>query len=491
MPYGFRVEAGYDTLVMPVRNGFAELSLNLRNLVLSCCTASLLAVAVACGGGSQPGNPNPPPPSPGNAATQVKLGDAPADRVVSFEVTVGPITMTPVGGNAVMAFSGTRRLELTHLSGTNEPLALLNLPQGSYSSMSITASSPEVGFLNSVGTLVKLQPAFNQAITVNFNPALTIGANSSVVNIDLNVANSLTFDAQGNVTGLNLGASSFTVSTAAVAAQNQQEAEDGELEDTTGMVTAVSGTSFTLTVGSNGPSLVFATDAASVFSDGATLGTMLNTIVKVEGFTKSDGSLYAKEVEGIENANGSELEGLVLQVTGNPATQLTLSADEGVGSGMDETKIGASFTVDVTNANYKVSKGNIDTSGIGGLPSPPNFPFGATTIHAGQRVEVESINPLTANTLAEKVKLQQQALKGVVSGLPGATSAGPTTFTLTVASDSAFAMLSGKTTVTVFWQPGTNLHKLTSVSNGDTVRVRGLVFFTGTAFSMIARRIEQ
>jgi hypothetical protein len=170
---------------------------------------------------------------------------------------------------------------------------------------------------------------------------------------------------------------------------------------------------------------------------------------------------------------------------------LTLSADEGVGSGMDETKIGASFTVDVTNANYKVSKGNIDTSGIGGLPSPPNFPFGATAIHPGQRVEVESINPLTANTLAEKVKLQQQALKGVVSGLPGATSAGPTTFTLTVASDSAFAMLSGKTTVTVFWQPGTNLHKLTSVSNGDTVRVRGLVFFTGTAFSMIARRIEQ
>ena len=43
----------------------------------------------------------------------------------------------------------------------------------------------------------------------------------------------------------------------------------------------------------------------------------------------------------------------------------------------------------------------------------------------------------------------------------------------------------------MFWQPGTDLHKLTSVNNGDTVRVRGLVFFSGSSFNMIARRIDQ
>jgi len=52
-------------------------------------------------------------------------------------------------------------------------------------------------------------------------------------------------------------------------------------------------------------------------------------------------------------------------------------------------------------------------------------------------------------------------------------------------------MVSGQTTATVFWQPGTNLHNLTSVNNGDSVRVRGLVFFTGSSFNMIARRIDQ
>ncbi len=418
-------------------------------------------------------------------ATQIKIGDAPADRVTSFEVTAGPITMTPSSGSAVTVLSGTHRLELTHLSGTNEPLALLNVPQGTYSSASITVSSPEVTFINNLGVIVKLEPPFNQAITVNFSPALTVGATSTVVNIDLNVANSLTFDSQGNVTGVSLSASSFGLSTAVVAAEDKQGHEDGELEDTTGTITAVNGTSFTLATGQSGASLSFSTDASTQFDDGAAL--TVNTIVTVEGVTKSDGTLYAKEVEGIEDSSGVEADGLITQISG---TQITFLADDGVGSGMDDTKIGGTVTADISDAKFKVSKGSVDTSGIGGLPSPPTFPFDATTIHAGQRVEVDDISALVGTTItAEKLKLQQQSLVGTVSGLQGATSAGPVTFTLTLPSDSAFAMLSGKTQVTVYWQPGTDLHNLTTVSNGDSIRVRGLVFFTGSTFNMIARRI--
>jgi hypothetical protein len=329
-------------------------------------------------------------------------------------------------------------------------------------------------------------------VTVSSSPAITIGAASSIVSIDLNVANALTFDAQGNVTGVNIGASAFNISTAAVAAEDRQGHEDGELEDMTGLVTNVSGSSFTMTLGQNGVSLTFATDASTQFNDGASLGTMLNSLVTVEGVTRSDGSLLATEVEGIENANGSELEGLITQVTGAPATQLSFVAHDGSGSGVDDTKIGSTLTADVSGAQFKVNKGNIDTSGIGGLPSSPNFPFDASTVHAGQRIEVESASPLSGSSVvAEKVKLQQQALVGTVSGLAGSVSSGPTTFTLTLPSDSAFAMLSGKTSLTVFWQPGTDLHNLASVSNGDSVRVRGLVFFTGSSFNMIARRIDQ
>lgn len=126
------------------------------------------------------------------------------------------------------------------------------------------------------------------------------------------------------------------------------------------------------------------------------------------------------------------------------------------------------------------------------FPHHRSSTFDAATVHAGQRVEVETASSFSGTSLvAEKVKLQQQALVGTVSGLAGPTSAGPVTFILTLPSDSAFAMLSGQTTVNVSWQPGTDLHNLASVNNGDRVRVRGLVFFTGSSFNMIARRIDR
>jgi len=460
----------------------------LGQLSLLIFALGLALFTIACGGSSSTTQNPGPGPTPKTAA-QVKIGDAPADRVVSFEVTVGPISLTPASGSSVAVLSGTRRLELTHLSGTNEPLALLDVPQGSYSGASITVSSPEVTFINNLGQLVKLQPAFNQAVSVAFNPAISVGAGSAVVNIDLNVANSLTFDAQGNVSAVSLSASSFALSTAAVAAEDKQGHDDGELEDTTGTITAVNGTSFTLQVGQGGASLTFTTDANTEFNDGATLTA--NTIVTVEGITRADGTLYAKEVEGIEDADGVEAEGLITQVTGNPATQLTFLADDGLGSGMDDTKVGGTVTANVSGARYRVNKSNIDTSGIGGLPSA-TFPFDADTVHAGQRIEVESVSTMNGTSIsAEKVKLQLQALVGTASALEGPTSAGPAIFTLAVPADSAFAMLSGKTQLTVYWQPGTDLHKLATVSNGDTIRVRGLVFFTGTSFNMIARRIDK
>jgi Domain of unknown function (DUF5666) len=458
-----------------------------------CCTAVLLAgMLLAAGCGTSGMSSNPPGGTGGPmSAAQIKIGDAPADRVISLEVSAGPIAMTPTSGSLVTVLSSAHRIELTHLSGTNEPLALLNVPQGTYTSMTITVANPEVTFIDSSRSLVKLEPPFNQVVTINFSPALNVGGSASVVNIDLNLANALTFDVLGNVTGVKMGGSSFTVSTSAIAAENDQEAHDGELEDTTGTVTSVSGTSFTMSLGQNGVSLTFATDANTEFGDKATLGSLLNMIVRVEGRTRADGSLYAKEVEGVENEGGAEMEGVVTQVVGNPASQLALVAQDGSGRGMDDTKVGNSQSVTVSAAHFGVHQGSIDASSMGGLPSSPNFQFDATTIHAGQRVDIESATVMAANITAEKVELEQQALTGTVSGLAGATSVGPVTFTLSLPTDSAFAMLSGTTSVTVFWQPGTNLHNLNSVNNGDAIRVRGLVFFGGSNVNMIASRIDQ
>jgi hypothetical protein len=450
-----------------------------------------LAVTVACGGANS-GNTTTPPPPAGNTRAQVKIGDAPANRVIAFEVTVGsPITVTNSNGNLQITLS-TNRLELSHMAAKMEPLTLVNVPQGTYTGATLTLQNPEVTFLDNSGTPHTIQGSASQTVNLTFSPAIAIGASPVVLGIDVNVANSLTTDQAGNITGFNFTSSSFTFSTKAVAAANQQD-DDGELEDTTGLVTSISGNSFTMNVGQSGAQLTFTTDSATQFSDGiADAASALNQIVKVEGTTKADGTLFASEVEGIENQNGAELEGVMTTVTGNPATTISVLAQDGIGGGMDASKVGASFTADVSGAQFKVDKGSVDTSGLGGIPGTPNFPFDATTLKAGQRVEIESTNAVPAaggNITADKVKLQQQAVDGTVANFT-AGSGGTATFDLTLAADSYLTLLSGKTSVHVFLEPGTD-NSFGTISNGSALRVRGLLFWTGTSFNLIARRVTQ
>ena len=458
--------------------------------MLAACALVLTSLISGCAGYSGSTSTTPSNPTAAQSTTQVKIGDAPATPVLSFEVTIGPIDLTSSSGTTVHVLTGTRRIELAHLSATSEVLSLLKIPQDTYASATFTVSHPEVTFVDHAGAVHKLEPSLSQSITLNFSPALNISATSSVLNIDLNVANSVALDAQGNVTGVTLSSSSFNFTSSAVAAEDHQQHDDGELEDTRGTITAVNGTSFTLTLDAGGAVLTFATDSNTRFNDNASLTA--GSIVTVEGITRADGTLYAKEIEGVESEHGSEAEGIITSVTGNPASSLAFVADNGMGSGVDDTTVGSTITADLSRADFRVSNSNIDTSGIGGLPSGSDFPFDATTIHAGQRIEIDNDGALTGTSLAARhVALQQQALVGTVSGLSGATSSGPASFTLTLDPNSAFALLSGQTQIHVTWQQGTNLHHLTSVNNSDTVRVRGLVFFGAGGVNMIAARIDQ
>ena len=88
-------------------------------------------------------------------------------------------------------------------------------------------------------------------------------------------------------------------------------------------------------------------------------------------------------------------------------------------------------------------------------------------------------SPITAT----KVKLREQALIGTVAASPAPTASG---FTITISPTSAFGQLSGATSVAVTFANGATL-KTTPVA-GATIRARGLVFFNGGVYSMIAVR---
>jgi hypothetical protein len=108
--------------------------------------------------------------------------------------------------------------------------------------------------------------------------------------------------------------------------------------------------------------------------------------------------------------------------------------------------------------------------------------FDASHIGKGQRVEADTGSSTATPMAADKLKLREQALVGTVSA---ASASG---FTLTLNASSAFAILTGQSTVAVSVASGTNL-KVTP-ANTNTVRVRGLIFFNAGTYSMIAARVD-
>ena len=449
-------------------------------LVTAAVFGAVMFLSWGCGGGGTSFTTTPAGAS--GTSLHVNLGDAPVDRIVDFEITVTSIVLTDSNGGTVSVLSSPTRIELTHLSGTVEPLSLMKVPPGTYTKATIMVSNPELEFVNDAGQVVEAAVTLTTGTaTVNFSPALTIGSTPAALNFDFDLAASVTIDTTNNTATVT---PTFTASTAPVAAENEQEDDNGEMEDLTGTVTDVSPPSFTISVQQSSQSLAFLTDSNTQFEGIAGVSALTNgMIVQVDAVTQADGSLLAKKVE-VEENNGMELEGLVTSVTGAPVTQFQIVLQDEQSSGSMPT-LGSTITVNVADStNFRFENDAVDLSNLAFTPT-----FDRNTLGKAQRVEVDATSPGSGTTVdADKVKLELQALSGTVSAT--SSSGGQTTFTLTVAPDSAFALLTGSTTLTAIQQPGTELKGISSVFDGEAVRVRGLLFFNGTNYNLVAKRVS-
>lgn len=437
-------------------------------------------LAAGCGGGGNTTAVNDPPPGTQSAVAQFKFGDAPADSIVAFELTVNSVVLHGSSGDVSVLASPTR-IELIHNAGNFEPLAVRDIPAGAYTGATITVANPEVKVIDSTGQPVELATTLaSNTANVAFSPAITVGSSPLVINFDFNVAASVVIS--GNSATVT---PTFSASSANVAAnENEQEVEDGEVE-VSGSVASAGGASFSINVDQASQSLTFTTDSSTQFESPLTgVGSLtVGMIVEVHAVTQGDGTLLARKVEAeVEGVNGLEVEGLVVSTSGAPVTQFVMVVQDETTPSSSAPAIGANVTVNLdANTRFRLRSDDVD---LNNLPFTPTFD--ASTLSVAQRVEVDTDTSAAATITADKVKLQEQALTGAVSGYtPNGSQA---SFTLTVASDSAFARLTGQTTLTVFQQSNTRLKGLTAVTNGAIVRVRGLLFSNG-GYKLVAERI--
>lgn len=520
----------------------------------------VVLILAGCGDGHSPlaFNPTPTPtPTPTpvpSAAVQLRIGDAPADQLLDFEVTiVNPIVATLSTGENVKVEVGSNRLELSHTAGKLEPLSNLSFPQGTYKSVEITLSDPAITYVYSPASrfqsylshdpeLVSRDFPGTQTVTINFDTPAIIDANASVLNLDVNIAKALVFnpDDGQEITGVNFTPANFLFSREAIAPSDKQQHKTGELESVWGTVSAVSGSSFVLNAGQSGAVFQITTTSTTQFHDSLKgINDVLGRLIEVEGYTQSDGTMVADEIELLADKTGASIEGVILDA-GNglidrnilnfahQADSFTMLAQDGTGNGARNDDVGWTFTVHtgyLTDRAYGVDYGKCDWSGLGTDVPGPLFPFDSHHLFPGQRVGIVTSSALPnsdfAHFTATRVELQQQAVTGEIvyyhSPTPEAIATlsfnpnDSTWFVLRLPEDSYVRALSGRAFVLVYQGATTDIEYLPNntdkvIGVGTVARVRGLMFafagwypndssvslsHDGGILTMIARRVTE
>ncbi|MBK9245211.1 MAG: hypothetical protein IPM30_10310 [Burkholderiales bacterium] len=457
---------------------------------IAAITLPAVLLLSACGGGGGSG-PAPVNPQPSSAVVQVNLGDDPADRLLAASMTVNSLTFTNASGASVSVLSAPRSMEMLQSMGTVTPLAVANVPQGTYTSATMTFGEATVTYVDPATGQV-LQKIVNGPMTASFplNPALAVGSAPMVVNLDMNMGASVVIDANGNV----------TLSPSMTAATNplgngSSHPEDGGIHGMVGMVSGTSGGQFTLAMMQGMSGLSLMTNANTQFHGMSGMGMMTgNMLVSFDASLQPDGTWMATRVQSRMGAGGAMSAGMVTEVSGNPPTQLVIAMQNGIGNGMAATSLAGTTTVNIDESTqFSIDGGSVDLTD---LPFTPYFD--RASLSKGQRIEAFStgqmmqgggMNGMRGGTTLAAVAIQlgEQGLRGTVANY--SRSGQRASFTLTLPADSAFAKLTGAAAVTVYQQPSTQLRALSTVANGNSVVVRGLLFVDNGIFRLVADRV--
>lgn len=461
-------------------------------------TALAATLLSACGGGGTgsgiaPASSAPPGPQASgatNSVVQINLGDAPADRLLAVGMTVNSLAFTHANGSTVSVLNAPRPVEMMQLMGTVTPLALVNMPAGEYRGATMTFGGAVVTHVDpATGQVVQHTVPGPMTANLSFNPPLTIGAAPTVVNLDMHMAASVGIDANGNVT---LSPTLTAKSNPMLA--DSRHPEDGGLRGATAMVGSVGGNGFTLAMVQGITGVSMGTHEGTHYDGLAGMGMMAGSmLVSVDAMPRADGSWRVDHVQARMGAGGAMAAGIVSGITGNPPTQLTLVMHDGAGNGMSSADLAATTTVNIgTGTQFAIDGDDVD---LAGLPFVPGFD--RTRLSKGQAIRAWSSQPIGHHGMggmqggrsveAASIELKQQGLRGTVSAY--ASNGAQGSFTLTLPADSAFAKLAGATTVVVYRRGSTELRGLSSLTNGDVVVVRGLLFVDGGTFRLVASRI--
>ena len=445
----------------------------IRSLVATIAAAVLLISLSACGGNG--GGSNPPPPT-ATTLTQFKLGDAQSDRILSFTATLDSLSLVSESGQITNLLASPMTVELTRTAGKMQPLAQLQIPRGSYTALNYRVSNiyitawdvPYNTFSDFMGSNI-------MSGSVTLSPAVVVTATPQILDFDLDLKDSISFDALGDISI----DPQFSLSVANIAGTGNQIAEDGNAEDMIGVVQSVSTSSFVMSLGSGSNTVEVSFDSSTQGQSPALLAR--NALVEVDAVTLPNGSFYASRIDFVETGNLALVEGLVVDPSFPPA--LPPGADTAtilVQKVWAPPQTLVPYEGDIvtlsglSTAGYSFDYDKLDSWGQGFLS------FSNSNLWTGQSI-LALVNPGTSTLNVIDVKLVEIAVNGVISAYDPQSYG----FTLNIPADSAYQNLVNPmpSTYLSVWDQAENKtvwfgFPQGGPQNGMPVRVRGLAFWT-------------
>ena len=457
----------------------------------------------------------PPPVFSGNTKVTVLLSATANDQLTQFGLTFNSITLTDKFGKAFNLISGPQSAEFIHLNGSVEPLATVSIPQGVYSSAAATVGYayftcdtviPPTG--TSPGSLLDATYAYgatpNSQVSLRLPSEITITGENFGLVLNMATAQSATlpscYAAPGSSNPYSINP---TLTVTPVVLAQGQNAEGSTEADLSGEITAVNAgsNSFTMTL-PDGQTLSASTASATVFQGVADFSALTTGMfVNMDSAIQPDGSQLAARIAVIDT-NTTDL-----SVSIGPVLQTSLVGPTGAGP------LGFFFSRQhqglLTTNNevsqimrYYFSSASFQISGaLGNLQSLPFVPsFNASNVVPGQNVYLTTHVPdFSATMPATTIMLVPQTINGTV--LASSSSGGFSVYTVELAPYDLFpnlavqagqpTLLTNPNEVNVYVDGSTRRLNSTPLVAGSTLRFRGLVFNDNGALRMDCAQVNE
>lgn len=174
---------------------------NPRILPVLVCLVAIMALS-SCSSNGYTSNP-----TPQQSASVFTIGtDAPLPSVVSCQVMITGITIYNGTAN-VPVLSQPQVIDFARLSGLHQLVDLNAVPTGTYTSATVTLSSPVIGFIDTTQnppTVTTINGSLTQSsVTVTFANPFVLQDNDLVgLRMEFDIAKSLATDVNGQITGV-------------------------------------------------------------------------------------------------------------------------------------------------------------------------------------------------------------------------------------------------------------------------------------------------